>query len=183
MMQHRSAVDLRQPEDLAVAVSVGHAWRELRRGAGAIAVRNYLFGRGETALDAGQLDTLDVLVQRPSWRMSELAEALRVDPSTATRAFQRLSRIKLAQRSEAHVDGRVVMVEATEAGRVRHDDIDRRRALVLTRLLSAFEPDERAALASLLTRFVEELDVAVSEASAAALATAKAAAANAEGNG
>ena len=44
------------------------------------------------------MDTLDLLVQQPAWRMSELAEALRVDPSTATRAVQRLVRAGLADR-------------------------------------------------------------------------------------
>ena len=51
------------------------------------------------------------------------------------------------------------MVQATEAGRNRQHDIARRRARLITRLLSAFEPDERVALADLLSRFVDELDL------------------------
>ncbi len=137
------------------------AWRELRRGASAAAVRSYI--DGPDALDNGQLDTLDVLVSRDAWRMSELADALRVDPSTATRALQRLAALGLAQRSTAHADGRVVMVEATEAGRARRAQIDRRRARVMARLLGAFDAHERAQLASLMSRFIEELDAAVHE--------------------
>ena len=172
-MSHPIApVDLRQPTDLDAATKVGHAWRELRRGASTILIRDYLFGRGDDALDAGQMDTLDILVQRDTWRMSDLAEALRVDPSTATRAVQRLAKIGLAERSTAKADGRVVLVAATDAGLARHRDIARRRSKVITRLLSAFEPDERTALADLITRFVDELDTAVNEATAAALTNA-----------
>lgn len=83
-------VDLGQPDQLQLAVRIGLAWIEIRRGASTGALRDYLFGTGEDALDQGQSDTLDLLVTRPAWRMSELAEALRVDPSTATRAIQRL---------------------------------------------------------------------------------------------
>jgi DNA-binding MarR family transcriptional regulator len=157
MATPRSAVDLGTPADLDVAVRIGRAWVEMRRGASASALRDYLFGTADDALDAGQMDTLDVLAQRPSWRMSELADALHVDPSTATRAVQRLVKVNLAARGTDSDDGRVVTVRATEAGRRRHKDIDRRRAYVISRLMSAFTPDERADLADLLTRFINEL--------------------------
>lgn len=159
----RSAVDLRTAADLDVAVRIGRAWREMRRGASTAALRDYMFGTNEDALDAGQMDTLDVLAQRPSWRMSELAEALRVDPSTATRAVQRLVKVHLASRSAGHDDGRVVMVCATDAGRQLHHDIDVRRGFVISRLMSAFTPSERTDLAGLLTRFVEALDEVVDD--------------------
>lgn len=160
-------VDLTQPSDMDAAVRISNAWRQLRRGPSVILIRDYLFGTGEDGLDAGQMDTLDVLVRRPSWRMSELAEALHVDPSTATRAVQRLAKIDLADRGAAHKDGRVVTVAATTAGHARHQSIARRRSRVITRLLSAFEPEERTMLADLLTRYVQELDLAVIEAKAA----------------
>ena len=65
-----------------------------------------LHGTGDDASDAGQQDTLDIIVLRPAWRMSELADAMRVDPSTATRAVQRLAKIKLAERRTGHGDAR-----------------------------------------------------------------------------
>jgi DNA-binding MarR family transcriptional regulator len=163
MATPRSAVDLGTAADLDVAVRIGRAWREMRRGASTATLREYMFGTSDDALDAGQMDTLDVLAQRPSWRMSELAEALHVDPSTATRAVQRLVRVNLATRSADRDDGRVVMVCATEAGQRRHDDIDRRRGYVISRLMSAFTPRERTDLADLLTRFVQQLDEVVDD--------------------
>ena len=97
MTTSRTAVDLRSAADLDVAVRIGAAWRDLRRGGANTVVRDYFFGNEPGAIDSGQMDTLDVMVRQPSWRMSDLAEALRVDPSTATRAVQRLLKENLAE--------------------------------------------------------------------------------------
>jgi DNA-binding MarR family transcriptional regulator len=90
--------------------------------------------------------------------MSELAEALRVDPSTATRAVHRLVRAGLADRGTGAADGRVVMVSATDDGRNRHAAIARRRRDSLARMLGEFNLDERRQLADLLDRLVAALD-------------------------
>jgi DNA-binding MarR family transcriptional regulator len=159
----RSDVDLATPADLDVAVRLGRAWRELRRGGSNSVVRDYFFGNGEDALEYGQMDTLDVLIREPSWRMTDLAVALRVDPSTATRAVQRLVSTGLVERTTDLVDGRVVIVRITDAGRDLHRRIDIRRGYVLARLMSAFTVDERTALAELMSRFVTALDEVVKE--------------------
>ncbi|HEY4331874.1 MAG TPA: MarR family transcriptional regulator [Ilumatobacteraceae bacterium] len=158
MATRRTAVDLRQPADLEVAVRIGKAWSDLRRGASMSLLRDYFFGTEEDRLDSGQMDTLDALVRKSSWRMSDLAEALRVDPSTATRAVQRLVKVNLAERNADSGDGRVVVVNATDAGRAVHRDVDRRRGYVISQLMSAFTVAERAVLADLMSRFVRELD-------------------------
>src|SRR5215218_1303778 len=119
---------------------------------------NHLFGAGDDALEPGQYDTLELLVQRDAWRMSELADALRVDPSTATRAVQRLLRTGLADRRPYREDGRVVMVSATPIGRQRYDAISRCRRTFMTRVLRTFDADERRQLASLLDRLVAAAD-------------------------
>lgn len=149
--------------DRDVAISVGRAWRELRRGASTGAVRDHLFGTGPDAIEPGQMDTLDLLVQHPAWRMSDLADALRVDPSTATRAVQRLERIGLAERRPSDADGRVVMVSCTRAGRDRHTRVAALRIRMLHQILAAFDADEQAQLASLLERFVAALDELVAD--------------------
>ena len=145
-------------EDVALAARIGWSWKELRRGAAMGELRSYLFGDGTTALEAGQWDTLDLLVRRPVWRMSELAEGLRVDPSTATRAVQRLLKTGLADRRSCVDDGRVVLVSATDEGRRRHQGIVGHRAAVMQAVLDAFEPDERRQLAELLERMVGSID-------------------------
>ena len=80
------SIDLDLPDEREVALRIANAWKELRRGAAMVAVRDYFYVAEEDSIEPGQMDTLDLLVQQPAWRMSELAEALRVDPSTATRA-------------------------------------------------------------------------------------------------
>jgi len=122
------------------------------------AVRDHLFGAGADALEPGQFDTLELLVQRDGWRMSELAEALRVDPSTATRAVQRLLKTGLAERRPYREDGRVVMVSATPVGRDRYDAIARCRRAFMDQVLVSFTTDEREQLASLLDRLVAAAD-------------------------
>lgn len=70
--------------------------------------------------------------------MSELADALRVEPSTATRAVQRLVNAGLAERRPSNDDGRVVQVEITEAGREVFEAVAARRAGLLTFILKKY---------------------------------------------
>jgi DNA-binding MarR family transcriptional regulator len=157
-----SAVDLRRPVDRQHAVRIGRAWIELRRGASASALRTYFFGR-QAPLEQGQMDALDLLVRRDHRAMKDLADRLRVDPSTATRAVQRLVADGLVERFASPEDGRVVLVRITEEGRRRHDDVAARRSIAMTRILSAFDPDERSMLADLLDRFISALDEVVDD--------------------
>jgi len=159
----RIPVDLSSPHDYDLAVRIGTAWRNLRRGASNGSLRDYVLGGEPEPLDSGQMDTLDVLLQRKSWRMSDLAEALHVDPSTATRAVQRLLKPGLAVRGTATDDGRVVMVCATEEGRLLHERISQRRGFVIAEMMSAFTAAERIELADLMTRFVHALDELVKQ--------------------
>jgi DNA-binding MarR family transcriptional regulator len=50
-------------------------------------------------------------------RMSELAQTLGLNQSSATRAVARLEKQELAERAAHHSDGRGVVVRVTEAGR------------------------------------------------------------------
>jgi DNA-binding MarR family transcriptional regulator len=157
-MLTESPVDFDNDADRELAVRVGRAWRELRRGAAMGKLREAMFTTGGESLEPGQIDSLDLLAQRPEWRMSELADALRVDPSTATRAVQRLEKVGLAKRQPCPLDGRVVMVSATPEGLVRYEELAVSRRVLLASMLAEFEPDERELLAGYLERFVRALD-------------------------
>ena len=112
--------DPRHRELYDLAVRIGLAWREMRRGASAAGLRDWLYGTGDESIEQGQMDTLDQLALRPAWRMSELADALRIDPSSVTRAMQRLEKMGLAERSPSKDDGRVVEVRITDVGPIQH---------------------------------------------------------------
>jgi DNA-binding MarR family transcriptional regulator len=90
--------------------------------------------------------------------MSELAERLRVDASTATRAVDRLVRAGLATRRRDPDDARGVRVAATPAGRARLEEVVRRRRTALRAILADFDDDDRRRLAELLERLVAGVD-------------------------
>jgi DNA-binding MarR family transcriptional regulator len=144
--------------DLEVAGRVGRAWREIRRGSTAGDVRDVIFGVGGSAIEPGQMDALDLLVTVDSCRMGDLAEHLRIDPSTATRAVQRLIKDNLVERVEHGGDGRIVAIAATERGRRIHGEVAARRRDVILTVLEAFPDDERFLLADILERFSKAVD-------------------------
>ena len=152
-------VDFRNRTDREHARRIGRAWIELRRGAAASALRSYLFGT-EKALEQGQMDALDLLTRRER-PMKELAARLRVEPSTATRAVQRLEHDGLAERFTSPQDGRVVLVRITDEGRRRHDAVAERRSIAMMHILSEFDPRERAQLADLMDRLIASIDEVV----------------------
>jgi len=153
--------DLNDPVDLDHTVRIGMAWIELRRGAGSARLRDYLFGR-EDPLEQGQMDALDLLLRRDR-TMKGLAARLRIDPSTATRAVQRIVKNGLAERYPSSDDGRVVMVQITGEGKRRHEAVAQRRAIAMERIIGSFAPDERGQLADLLERLTAAIDDVVDE--------------------
>lgn len=163
MESTRTPVDMTNQEHLELIARVGLSWRELRRAATTTLMREHIFGTGDGALEPGQMDTLDLLVQQPSWRMGDLAEKLRVDPSTATRAVQRLVNMGLAERLSGKEDGRVVQVAVTDDGRKRHTLVSARRMEMMKVIFENFTNDERTDLANLLEKLVVSIDSALKE--------------------
>jgi len=155
-VRENEQVDFGNPVDRAHASRIGRAWIEIRRGAWTQNLRIHLFG-DDDPLEPGQMDALDVLVRRDR-TMKELADRLRIDPSSATRAVQRLVADGLADRYPSPDDGRIVMVKISESGRARHGVVDERRAEAMALILGRFTPDERSELADLLDRFVQAVD-------------------------
>ena len=143
---------------LELSTRIGTSWTDLRRGATMSALRDYLYGPRADALDQGQMDALELLTAEPTWRMSSLAEALRVDPSTATRAVQRLVDDGLAERRPCPEDKRVVEVAITAKGRARHREAAQRVHQLMKHILDSFEPAEAWQLADLMERLVGAVD-------------------------
>ncbi len=156
---HGDTFDFANPIDRDRARRIGEAWIELRRGARTASLRDYMYGKGHR-LEQGQMDALDLLI-RNDRSMRGLADRLRVDPSTATRAVHRLVDVGLAERFTSPGDGRVVMVRITEEGRKRRAYVARRRSRAMSQILNAFDREERDQLADLLDRFIDALDETV----------------------
>ena len=140
------------------------AWRELRRGASGAALRSHLLGPDGPALEQAQLDGLEILASDPDgWRMSDFADAMHVDASTATRAVNRLERLGLAERITDDDDRRVVVARATTTGQKMIRRVTTGRAVGMERLLEPFDEAEREQFAEHLERFVSSIDRLVAE--------------------
>jgi len=146
--------------DLDVARRIGISWRELRRGAAMGHVRERIYG---DELEMGQSDALDVLVQSGPLRMGDLAEALRVDSSTATRAVSRLVDAGFAQRTRAPGDARGVVVSVTRKGRAAHDRFAARARRTLADIIAHLDDDEQERVAFGLERLIEAIDSYVAD--------------------
>lgn len=148
----------------ATARRIALAWRELRRGASGAVLRSHLLGPDGPPLEQAQLDALEILAAEPTgWRMSEFADALRVDPSTATRAITRLERHGLAERVAVEADRRIVTARVTATGQRTMQRVARLRNSGMERLLEPFDGDERERFAEYLERFVGSIDELVAE--------------------
>lgn len=147
--------------NLEVAGRVGRAWREIRRGANTGDLRDVIFGVGDNAIEPGQMDALDLLVTIESCSMGDLADHLRVDPSTATRAVQRLIKDGLVVKVAHSGDGRVVAIAATDRARAIHAEVFARRREIILMILDNFTEDESSKLAEFLERFTNAVDAAV----------------------
>ena len=159
MVRTSEPIDFTNPIDVEHAIRIGRAWTEMRRGAWTHHLRDYLFG-DDDPLEPGQMDALDLLSRRDR-TMKHLAERLRIDPSSATRAVQRLVADGLAERYAGDDDKRIVMVRISKNGRSRHAAVASRRSHVMALILSEFTLEERSDLAGLLERFVQALDDSV----------------------
>lgn len=155
-----------EPDD-ATARRVARAWRELRRGASGAVLRKHLLGPDGPPLEQAQLDALEILGSGPDgdggWTMGEFADALRVDPSTATRAITRLERHGLAERVRKAGDGRIVVARPTASGRQMITRVGTMRAIGMERLLEPFDAAEREQFADHLERFVASIDDLVAQ--------------------
>ncbi len=149
------------PEDLEMVRRVGRAWREIRRGATASDARDVIYGVGGSTIEPGQMDALDLLVSVDSCRMGDIADHLRIDPSTATRSVQRLIKDNLAERVEHEGDARVVHIAATERGRRIHSEVSERRRGVILAVLKQFDCEERDQMVEMLEKFVVAVDETV----------------------
>jgi DNA-binding MarR family transcriptional regulator len=132
------------------------SWRELRRAARPL--RERLAAELGIRLDESQVDALEVIHTLGRARMQELALALRVDASTATRTVDRLVSSGLAERAPHATDGRGTIVGLTSAGQRTLGLVDERRREALLRVFDHFTPAEVEQLVSLLERLVVSVD-------------------------
>ena len=137
---------------------VGAAWRQIRRGASMVTVKDMFYGQGGEPLDIALADALTLICQKGPLRMGELAELMHITPASTTRAVGCLVDKGFVERVRAEDDQRSVMVTATMEGRERYGEISRRVMNGLGEILSDFTDEEQDQLADYLERFVAAVD-------------------------
>ena len=119
----------------------------------AVAARSLAEHESEVSLP--QYRALVVLASRGPQRPVDLAQALGVDPSTATRMCDRLVRKKLIVRRRDVTDRRVVMLSLSASGRRLVERVTRRRRREIEQILGVVDPAEHANLVRALAVFAE----------------------------
>ncbi|GIF02820.1 MarR family winged helix-turn-helix transcriptional regulator [Actinoplanes siamensis] len=102
-----------------------------------------------------QFRTLVVLAVRGPQRGVDIAEELRINPSTGTRMLDRLARKGLVRRTRSASDRRVVRLRLTPAGQELVDQVLTRRREELERLVEATAELWRPEVTRALTAFAE----------------------------
>lgn len=108
-------------------------------------------------LFAGQEQVLQALLSHETISMGDLAEMLRVRPSTASKTISRLSTQGFVKRKIETDDGRVVKVMLTEEGAAKANEINKLWDDVEEELLDGFDNKERRRLKKLLRRAARNL--------------------------
>lgn len=117
----------------------------------AVAARSLASCENEITLP--QYRVLVILCARGAQRVADLAEALDVLPSTATRMCDRLAAKRLIGRSRSAHDRRIVNVTVTPAGRELVDRVSDARRKELRKVLAQIPPAGRPAVVEALRAF------------------------------
>ena len=118
-----------------------------------VAVATQSLGAAAEDTTIAQYRALVVLASRGPQRMTELAAALDVTPSTAGRMCDRLVRKGLIRRHRARADRRAVQVSLTAAGRQVVDQATARRRALIAGILGRLPARQQSAVASALAAF------------------------------
>jgi DNA-binding MarR family transcriptional regulator len=130
------------------------ATQQLRRSHRRVGLQRDLYSVGERELTPVQVDALEVLCRRDEWRMREIAAALEVDRSTATRSVAPLVDLGLATRRTDARDRRNVILAATAEGRTAAAHIVDERRRLMRAMLSRMTPERRVLLTELMEEYV-----------------------------
>lgn len=103
-------------------------------------------GLNEEQLETGDVDMLEQIALVGERSMSDLADSLVIDPSTATRAVGRLVDKGLVFRRGTDDDARVTLVSLTEVGIQAQAEAARRRTALAVRLIKRFEVEDQHAI-------------------------------------
>ncbi len=112
-------------------------------------------GAAPVEITMAQHRVLVLLASRGEQQIGDIAAELRVNPSNATRHCDRLQKLGLLARQRSTIDGRVVQVALTDAGRKVVDAVSDARREEIARVLGEMPADQRSAVLAALESFSE----------------------------
>jgi DNA-binding MarR family transcriptional regulator len=110
-----------------------------------------------------QFRVLRVVVARTPVTMSAVARELAVNPSSVTRACDRLVALDLLQRAPNPLNRRETLLAPTAAGRRVVDRVDHNRREALSTILDRLDPAARSAVLSAFVQFTQAASMLVPE--------------------
>ncbi|MGP3921130.1 MarR family transcriptional regulator [Nonomuraea sp. 10N515B] len=122
----------------------------------AVAARSITAAGGDVTLP--QYRVLVLLAAQGPQRLVDLADALDVNRSTATRMCDRLVTKRLVRRTRMPSDRRTVRIALTAEGRALVDGVTKKRRADLARILARLTPAQQAAVVAALTAFTDAAD-------------------------
>jgi DNA-binding MarR family transcriptional regulator len=108
-------------------------------------------------LSASQCHALQALIQKGPMTVTQLGDLLYLEKSTASRLAKALLEKELVRKRAPRADGRVVILQVTEAGQRLARKILNDLAAEYMDLLEGFEPEVRVALPLLLDRLTQTI--------------------------
>lgn len=148
----RTAVEERELSE--AGQRVGQAIMNLRRSRHNRALQRRLYLFGDRELTPVQVDILETVVASPALRMNELAQALGVDASTASRTLAPLVDFGLVERRHDPRDRRTTIVAPTPAGLEQAARIREGRLALMRSVHGRFTPGRLSLFADLLEEYI-----------------------------
>lgn len=140
-----------------LALELSARWYELGSALRSRRVLAALHAGGVAELTPTKLRALDVLARNGGLRVGELADAMGVDETSATRLADRLQAAGLIERRRAPEDGRVAIVVLTLHGQELAEAAAEQRRRFFEDVLAALEPAERSELVRLTAKAADAL--------------------------
>jgi DNA-binding MarR family transcriptional regulator len=135
---------------------------EKQAGESALAALRAMVSIGESTLEQvtehltlTQFRALRIVVEQTPVTMSRVAAELGMNPSSVTRACDRLATLELLHRAQNPLNKREVLIAPTGKGRQVVKDVDAHRRTVLTGILDRLDPETRAGVVTAFARFAD----------------------------
>jgi DNA-binding MarR family transcriptional regulator len=118
-----------------------------------VAIADSTVERNTEQLTLTQFRALRVIAERALVTMGRVAEELTMNPSTITRACDRLVRLDLLQKAPNPLNKRETLLAPTAKGRRLVDRVDKDRRRALAAVLGRLDAETRAAVVTAFDRF------------------------------